>query len=312
MKKYKTLLTIFITAIMVGAGAFFGGVWYSGARMDEQIKTHNLLAKRIFLSKPADILVNFEPLRSKLRDDLSYYNGNISLYFEYLPTGTSIRLGDGEQLVGASLLKVPAAMELYSLSEQGKVNLDDKITLKKEWLDSNFGTLYKKGAGYTTTIRELAKIMIEQSDNTALNAVQSILNAHSNGKTLSAYDALDVDYTDNARTNLSLSARAYASFLKCLYFACYVSTDSSQEILTYLTHSTYTDEGRLGKYIPDSVAIAHKIGVAGDEVQPDCGIVYIPNRNYLLCVMVGENKERGGEVIAQTSKMVYDYVAGIK
>jgi len=56
------------------------------------------------------------------------------------------------------------------------------------------------------------------------------------------------------------------------------------------------------------VPIAHKIGVAGNQVQSDCGIVYIPERPYLLCVMLGENKERGSEVIAQVSRQAYDYV----
>lgn len=188
------------------------------------------------------------------------------------------------------------------------MNLDDTITLKEEWLDSGYGDLYKKGAGYSSTIRKFAELALEESDNTALNAVQSVLDAHATEKMTSAYEALDVDYVDDERTNLSMSARAYASFLKCLYFACYISPDSSQEIMTYLTQSTYGEDGRLGKYIPSNVKIAHKIGVAGDQVQSDCGIVYVPNRHYILCVMLNEEKGKGGEVIAQISKKVYDYV----
>lgn len=294
--------------MLITVASFFGGMWYSSVQTDSKQKAHNLLAKRIFLSKPSDILVNFEPLRAELREELAYYDGSISVYFEYLPTGTSIRVGDAEQLVAASLLKVPVIMELYSLAESGDVELDKKISLKEEWLDSNYGDLYKKGVGYTATIREFAEITLEKSDNTALNAVQSVVDAHSSRKTTSAFDALDVDYLNLGSSSVSLNARSYASFLKCLYFSCYVSTDSSQEIMTYLTRSTYGKDGRIGKYIPSNVKIAHKIGVAGDEAQSDCGIVYLPNRNYILCVMINEDKDRGSEVIAQTSKKVYDYV----
>jgi len=307
MKKYMLPTTLIFGAVIVVAASFFGGMWYSGVRADSEISEHDLLSKRIFLSKPNDILVNFEPMRAELRKDLAYYDGKVSLYFEYLPTGTSMRFGDTQQLVPASLLKVPVVMELYRLSEMGKINLDDEIAIRQAWLDEGYGDLYKKGAGNTLSLRELVALTLEQSDNTALNAIQSVVDEHDDDKTKSAYDSLDVDFGTD-RESLSMSARAYASFMKCLYFSCYLSVDSSQEIMTYLTKSTYGTTGRIGKYISDDVTIAHKIGVAGNAVQSDCGIVYVPNRNYILCVMLDEEQDRGGEAIAQISKRVYDYV----
>lgn len=307
MKKYTMTTTVSLSIMLVVVVSFFGGMWYSEARTDSELADHNLLAKRIFLSEPNDILVNFEPMRAELRKDLAYYDGKVSLYFEYLPTGTSMRFGDTQQLVAASLLKVPVVMELYRLSEMGKINLDDEIAIRQAWLDEGYGDLYKKGAGNTLSLRELVALTLEQSDNTALNAIQSVVDEHDDDKTKSAYDSLDVDFGTD-RESLSMSARAYASFMKCLYFSCYLSVDSSQEIMTYLTKSTYGTTGRIGKYISDDVTIAHKIGVAGNAVQSDCGIVYVPNRNYILCVMLDEEQDRGGEAIAQISKRVYDYV----
>lgn len=307
MRKYIYIATGVIILLTIVAMSFVVGMWYSGAQVDAQIERHDLLAKRIFLSKPNDILVNFEPMRAELKEELSYYDDKVSLYFEYLPTGTSMRFGDAKQMIAASLLKVPVAMELYRLSGMGRVDLDQEVSLKEEWLDTRYGDLYKKGAGYTSSLRELVVIMLEDSDNTALNAVQSFVDINDDDPTKSVYDSLDVDFASD-RSSLAMSARAYASFLKCLYFSCYLPTDSSQEIMTYLTKSTYGVTGRIGKYIPDSVTIAHKIGVAGETVQSDCGIVYVPNRNYILCVMLDEEQDRGGEMIAQISKKVYDYV----
>jgi len=307
MKKYTLPTTILLSSLLLIVMSFFVGMWYSNVQAEAEISNHNLLSKRIFLSKPNDILVNFEPMRAELRKELAYYDDKVSLYFEYLPTGTSMRFGDAKQLVAASLLKVPVSMELYRLAEMGKVNLDQEVPLKQEWLDTRYGELYKKGAGYTRTLRELVVIMLEDSDNTALNAVQSFVDDNDDDATKSVYDSLDVDFSSD-RLSLAMSARAYASFMKCLYFSCYLSVDSSQEIMTYLTKSTYGITGRIGKYIPDSVTIAHKIGVAGEAVQSDCGIVYVPNRNYILCIMLDEEQGRGGEVIAQISKKVYDYV----
>lgn len=307
MNNYRIPLQIIATLLVVTV-SFIAGMWCMGARTDNQLDTHNLLAKRIFLSKPSDTLLNFEPLRAQLREELAYYEGDVSLYFEYLPTGTSIRIGDTQHMVAASLLKVPVIMELHKLAETGHVNLDTQVALRSEWLDPGYGDLYKKGAGYKLTLDELSKLVLEQSDNTALNAVQSVTAKYADRLDSSAYDALDVDFVDTEEANLSMSARAYASFMKCLYFSCYLSADASQDIMAHLARSTYGGEGRLGKYIPSDVPIAHKIGVAGNQVQSDCGIVYVPNRNYLLCVMLGEDKDRGSEVIAQVSKVAYDYV----
>jgi beta-lactamase class A len=134
MKKYIIPTTLLLCAIVLVIASFFGGMWYSDFRANTQLSSHNLLSKRIFLSRPNDILVNFEPMRAELREELAYYNDRVSLYFEYLPTGTSVRLGDATQLVAASLLKVPVSMELYRLSEMDRVNLDQKVTLKQEWV----------------------------------------------------------------------------------------------------------------------------------------------------------------------------------
>lgn len=294
--------------LLLCAGSFAIGNWFASKHLSDQTRQHPLLAKRLFIENANDPIINFEPLRSKLRSELAFYGDQkASLYFEYLPTGTSIRIGSNTQLVGASLLKLPAVMDLYHLAEEKKLNLDDRVTLRGEWLDDQFGELYKKGTGYSLSIRELAKIALEQSDNTAINGVQSIVQSHRLESSKSSFNALDVEFTDTEMSNLELSARSYSSFLKCLYFACYVSTDDSQEILEYLSHTAVGRE-RLPKYLPESVTVAHKIGVAGEDTQADCGIVYVQHRNYVLCVMLTETKEKGSEVIAQLSKYVYDYV----
>ncbi|HRF28946.1 MAG TPA: hypothetical protein PL051_04930 [Candidatus Saccharibacteria bacterium] len=117
---FRISASVAILALLIGS--FFMGQWYQKRQTESEISSHPLLAKRIFLSKPNDILVNFEPLRSQLKEQLKYYDdeGKVSVYFEYLPTGTSIRIGDRKEIIGASLLKVPAVMELYKLVEQKK------------------------------------------------------------------------------------------------------------------------------------------------------------------------------------------------
>lgn len=305
-----------VLAILVASGvitAFYFGLSKgkeSGSAIEKsyaQSTQYPLLAKRIFIENPNDIQVNFEPLRKQIKDYYANNNLSGSIYFEYLPTGTSMRIDGDLQRTAASLIKLPAAMELYKAAEIGKVNLDDNVTLKTEWLDSGYGNLYKKGAGYSLTLREAAKIMLQESDNTALKAVAySTMNKVPEDQ--SPFNGLDVDFSRGADLSVAISARAYSSFLKCLYFSCYNTKYDSQEILTSLTQSSF--DSRLKAGISDkSVPVAHKIGVFNNITQSDCGIIYVEKRNYVLCVMInGKENSETDKIIADISKKTYDYI----
>lgn len=278
----------------------------AAANQEQKSKQYPLLAKRIFVEDPNNSIVNFQPLRTSLRTYAKDNNLEGSIYFEYLPTGTSVRVDGDDQEVAASLLKLPVAMDLYRAAELGRIDLDKEITLQQAWLDSDFGQLYKKGAGYKLSLREAAKIMLQDSDNTALKAIAaSIADSLETGER--SINALDVDVTQNKDLTVSISARSYSSFLKCLYFSCYANNEHSQEMLNYLASSTSKD--RLVAGVPDKdIKIAHKIGVHNEITQSDCGIVYVPKRNYVLCVMLKGDRQEAAKHITQISELAYKYV----
>lgn len=271
-----------------------------------QTKQYPLLARRIFIDNPNDPIINFANLRTQLNDYFQQNNISGSLYFEYLPTGTSARIDADSQQVAASLMKLPAAMDAYKARENGKVSFDKIITLQPSWLDAGYGDLYKKGAGYQLTLGDAVKIMLENSDNTALKAV-TLTTFGMVEPADSVLNAVDVDLTQNPDLTVSVGARSYASFMKCLYFACFNNYEDSQQILNDLTNTPF--DKRMTAQIPDkNITIAHKIGVY-DTVQSDCGIVYIPNRNYVFCAMIrGDDNDATDAHIAKLSKLVYDYV----
>jgi len=305
-------LTVLVLGVCLGA-------YWLGSRNSEPKSSSDasadypLLAKRLFITNPSDTFVNFVDLRKQLNTYFTDNNIQGTLYFEYLPTGTSIRIDGDKPQVGASLLKVPAAMELYKAAELNKINLDQTITLRQDWLDSAYGELYKKGAGYQLTLREATKIMLEDSDNTALNAIsyytQNLLN--DDQTPISALD-LEITVDESSNYTIAIGSRDYSSVLKCLYFSCYLDKPHSQELLTYLSNTQYNN--RLQAGISDkSITVAHKIGNYAQKVQSDCGIVYIPNRNYILCVMLqGTDTADTDKKISEISKKAYDFVVSQK
>lgn len=273
-------------------------------------ETYPLLAKRLFIENPNDTRINFSPLRKDLNNYFKQNNIKGSIYFEYLPTGTSIRVNPDTRYQAASLMKLPVAMELYKANEKGLLNLDEKIILKQDWLNDGYGSLYEKGVGYELTLREAAKILLTESDNTALRAILASTDGKLDTSEL-ALGSLDIEFSLNQDDSINIGTRSYASFLKCLYFACYNTKQDSQEILDLLTSTPFSD--RIVAGVNDqNIKIAHKIGVFNTQVQSDCGIVYLENNNYLLCVMLeSSDTEETNAVFKAMSEKVYNFVKPI-
>ncbi len=273
-----------------------------------------LLAKRLFLENSSDVIINFEPLRSDIKKYLSNQGIAYSFYFEYLFTGTSVRDGDSNRLVGASLMKIPNIMDLYKAVELDKIDLDKSVTVPSDVIggnDTQFGNQENLKPGDQISLRKAAKITLTESDNTAsytvFKAIDGLLAPQDQ-----ALNNLDIELQVKdviGESYALISSRAYASILKCLYFSCFLTPENSQTILDSLTSSA--DSSRLRAGVPNTVKVAHKIGSFNAETQSDCGIVYIPDRRYLLCIMLDEDTTTASRHIKELSKMVYDYVSTV-
>lgn len=301
------ICTVVLVGASFGAGIKFAGRSKTPAAADETAK-YTLLSKDILADKQSDILLDFTDLRQKVEAYAAQNVGkeNSSIYFQYLPTGTGFGYGETRAFTGASLIKVPYVMNLYRLAEQGKIDLDKKIPLKEEWLNKDYGDLYKKGAGYMLSYREAAQYALERSDNTAVYMIIAALKASDMSPDEEAVNYLDITFTITDKLQIDLGAQSYTSVLKCLYFSCYLNLNDSQETLNYLTQSPFSD--RLTAQLPAGVKVAHKIGTNGESIESDCGIFYVENRNYSLCVMLRQSDPDASKHIADISKMVYDYV----
>lgn len=304
------VVIVAIAFLVIGIG--LGGTYVTASQGNSATKLqrkYNFLSKRILIENPNDIIIDFKPLKKNIDDYINQQNGagKINLYFEYLPTGSSIGFNEDDEVIGASLLKLPVAINIYKLAEEGKVDLDQKIALKQEWLNAGYGTLYQKGEGYKLTVRQAIQYALEDSDNTAAKMLFAILEKQQGSKNVNLLSFVDANYDVSASQTVLIGPQSYSSILKCLYYSCYLSKDHSQQILQYLTQSSA--KNRLEKHLPIGTKVAHKIGSYEDDVQSDCGVVYLERRNYLLCVMVKGPDEQASEQIATLSQLVYDSVS---
>ena len=266
-----------------------------------------LLSPRIFIEKPNDLIINFVPLRQKLQKYVAENPYRIGVYFEYLTTGTSIGVNEKESFVPASLLKTPLAMGVYKNYEKKTITPNQVLTLTDEQKDPRFGNLWKQKSGTKLTVNETLRQLLIYSDNTAQELLLKLLTGV---EIDNVFDALDIPKTRDAATNPVVTAKNYSSILRCLYLACYLTKEDSNELLTILTKTMFNDKLPAGG--PPNIAVAHKIGVAesssSSSVFTDCGIIYYPRRPYVLCVMIQSDEQRATEVIKNISKITYDFI----
>lgn len=266
-----------------------------------------LLSKRILQEFPQDILVNFLDLRDELRKDLTPYGDSFGLYFEYLPTGTSININGSSEFHAASLFKLPVIMAYYHFRDRLGKKEDPEIVLTKDMIDSQFGDLWKRGQGYTLKASEAIRLALTESDNTAARSIVPLIDKQDFE---AVYQGLDIDLESDKEGAL-LSAKSYASILKSLYFSAVLDKESSESILDTLTKTKFPD--KLAAGVPTTVQIAHKIGdyndEKGNEAFMDCGIVYVLRRPYSLCMLSISDENTARDRMAQISKTVYDFVS---
>lgn len=274
----------------------------------KKAQQYSFLSKRLFIENQNDIIVNLDPLRTQIRQYLSGTSTPHSFYLEYLPSGTSIRIGDDEELVGASLMKVPIIMDLYKAYELGKLDLDQKVTIDDQTISQKFGLLWSAGTGASLSLREAVQLALKESDNTAARLILQQTQKALDPKDRSL-NFLDAEITESnlEQPVILISARSYSSFFRCLYLSCYLNYDHSQEVLNLLTKTDF--HSRLEAGIPDkSVKIAHKIGTFSQQSSSDCGIVYAPKRPYLFCLMLRSTTLDVDKHMAEVSEMAYSYI----
>lgn len=275
--------------------------------LEERMRQYPFLSRRILMENPQDIVINFTELRRELRRYVETQGHMTGVYFEYLPSGVSVGINDRENFLFASLLKLPIAMGVYKLIENGTITPDTVVTVKPEHIDKGFGDLWERGPGTTLTVSEAITYSLVKSDNTANQLLLSLISPAILGD---VFDALDIP-KDVESDKLVVSPKGYSSILRSLYLSSYLHEDNSNALLKILSETDF--DAMLPAGINRDIKVAHKIGYHSDkQIYTDCGIVYVPKRPYILCVMVADQPYDAAVSTVETiSKKVYDFVSQV-
>ncbi len=238
----------------------------------------------------------------------------VAVYFRDLNNGPWFGINEKEGFLPASLLKVPLMMNIFRQS----MGDPDFLSRQFVWQGESKNKEYFKAENelkrnQTYTLDEALVYMIRYSDNNSSHILSYALDTST---LLASYSELGIPPPD--KVGYSISTKTYASFFRILYNGTFLNKEYSEQALRLLSETSF-NKGLVAGVSP-TIKVAHKFGerkLEGDNKQlHDCGIIYIPDRPYLLCVMTRSSSsssssssfDKMGDFIAQVSKIVYEGV----
>src|SRR6188474_1285930 len=131
-----------------------------------------LLIALLLLFPFSSLFAQEQTLATRLMPLIRAHQGKVAVAVKHLDTGESFFEAEDEEMPTASLIKFMIMLEVYLQVSEGKVKLDDKLTLKKADMVPGSGILtYHFSEGATFSLRDATRLMIVFSDNTATNMV---------------------------------------------------------------------------------------------------------------------------------------------
>jgi len=218
-----------------------------------------------------------------------------------LASNQRVDLDATSSMDAASVNKLEILAALYHQVELGRLSLDQTVrTGADDIQDYGTGVIRYQPVGTTYTLNDLARLLVEQSDNTASFMLAQIVG-------LPTVDALVQQWglPQTRVGELTSSAHDAATLMALLYHGRLANPAHTKQMVEYLSHTAWND--RIPAGVPASVTVAHKIGNQVNVVN-DVGIVYLPGRPYVLSIFSADvNEDQAVGVEQAISRTVYDF-----
>jgi len=253
-----------------------------------------------FSQKPKDSRILLANIK-KLTDAVG---GSWSIYVYDLSNDQGFGINETTIYNAASVNKIPLLASLYYLAGKGEINLDQQVTLQAEDIqDYGTGSIRYDPPGTTYSIKTLARLMIEKSDNTAAYIIgRQIIGMDKIQKLVEDWGLTQTDM-ENDKTSLVDMAK----LLTKMYQKEITSEPLTLEMLGFMDKSDFED--RIPGQIPKEIKIYHKTGDGPGNIH-DIGIVMLDKHPFIIGFFTADitDNKTATSTIARISKMVFEFM----
>lgn len=254
--------------------------------------------------------------------------GNISVYLEMLPDGDIYEFNSDYPIPSASLIKLPILLRLFLDAEEGRLSLDDAVSLDESNRVGGTGILDMLPAENKFPLSLLGTFMIILSDNCATNQLIDILGAD---RIQALIDELGMKATKLQRKMMDFAAikagrNNYTSARDMGHLVAAMASGKCgkagkavvnvmrrqiiRDMLPQLLPYADNDKSALEINLPEkgTVLVANKTGNLSDKLHDVAWCRLDDGREYVLSIMSDklESLPDGRLAIAKISKTVFD------
>jgi beta-lactamase class A len=226
----------------------------------------------------------------------SEFPGKAGIYVKHLTTGETAGVRDGETFNSASVIKLPVLVIAFQMADKGAINLDERITIRKEDIRGGSGIFRYHDIGLQPTFRDVLLQMVITSDNTATDLAIAKVGGvarvndwlkqnnyserlvQTTGDLFAKYNALGPNDDRNAKTNADrsywlgeITPRGVGALLEAIEKKTIASAASCDAMLRMM-RAQQAGARRLNHFI--TVPVAHKTGDFPPVLANDVGIIY--------------------------------------
>lgn len=266
-------------------------------------------------------------VRVQLQKIAGTINARIGLSAVVIETGDTINFNSGQRFPMQSVYKFPIAMAILHKADQGKISLDQKVSISPaEIIQRGVSSIREKyPQGTVLTVNELLRLNLVESDGTACDVLIRLMGGTQkvqNYITGLGVENLIIATTEKVQVsddwiqyqNWSTPA-AMTALLKEFYSTNVLSEKNRKALLKWMEDSVPGNK-RLKGSLPQGTVVAHKTGTSGTfngftRATNDVGIITLPDGNHLaISIFVsdayGSMQEKEG-IIAAMTKSIWDY-----
>ena len=234
------------------------------------------------------------------------------MFFLDLETGNYLDISGSRVFPAASTIKLPILIAFFQDLDEGKVNLNETLVMRRDLMTNGSGTMQYLRAGKKFSIQETVTKMITISDNTATNMIIDRLGGRAKlNQRFQSWGLKDTVIRNMLGDFKGTNTTSPKDLVRLLTLVANqkLLTPSSREQALEILRNTKT-RTLLPAGLAPGAEIAHKTGDIGFLIG-DAGMIEMPNgKRYLAGIFVRRPYKdvRGRDFIRQVSQTVYNYL----